>query len=143
MKNYYKVWQQKFFQKKIQNLLQSATRWKFILDWKFITKYDRNLLQSVTGITKCDKIYYKVWQVLQSVTEIYYKVWQVLQSVTIITKCDSTRIKKSYRDKSWYVWTLRQVCSINTRQYFEKKSQSGFSVIVIFLLNVKPYNNKH
>ena len=85
MKNYYKVWQQKFFQKKIQNLLQSATRWKFILDWKFITKCDGNLLQSVTGITKCDK------SLLQSVTgitkcdKIYYKVWQVLQSVTVIT----------------------------------------------------------
>ena len=47
-------------------------------------------------ITKCDKIDYIVWQVLQSVTKFitkcdrYYKVWQVLQSVTIITKWDVT-----------------------------------------------------
>ena len=52
------------------------------------------VLQSVTGITKCDS-YYKVWQALQSVTGItkcdsYYKVRQVLQSVMIITKCVRT-----------------------------------------------------
>ena len=63
-------------------LLQSATAF-------FITKCDglllqsatAFLLQSATGITKCDR-YYKVRQVLQSVTIL-------LQSVTIITKCDS------------------------------------------------------
>ena len=32
------------------------------------------------------KVYYKVHQILQSVTEVYYKVRQVLQSVTIIRK---------------------------------------------------------
>ena len=80
-----------------QVLLQSATAF-------FITKCDGLLLQSATAfllqsatafllqsvtsvITKCDR-YYKVWQ-------FYYKVRQVLQSVTIllqsatgITKCD-------------------------------------------------------
>ena len=42
-------------------------------------------------ITKCDKCYNKLWQVLlQSVTSVVKKVWQVLlQSVTsVITKCD-------------------------------------------------------
>ena len=43
----------------------------------FITKCDRLLLQSASGITKCDKV--------------YYKVRQVLQSVTVITKWDITR----------------------------------------------------
>ena len=47
----------------------------------------RQLLQVFTiyfkFITKCDKCYYKVRQVLQSVTIL-------LQSATIITKCDST-----------------------------------------------------
>ena len=56
-------------------------------------------------ITKCDKCYYKVRQVLQSVTillqsatgitkcdKCYYKVRQVLQSATIITECDSTYV---------------------------------------------------
>ena len=38
-------------------------------------------------ITKCDKCYYTLRQVLQSVT-IDYKVREVLQSETIITKCD-------------------------------------------------------
>ena len=51
------------------DLLQSATA-------LFITKCDGGVLQSATGITKCD------WG--------YYKVRQVLQSATIITKCDST-----------------------------------------------------
>ena len=75
-KVYYKVrWQ----------LLQSATAF-------FITKCDNLLLQlSATAIllqsvasvvTKCDR-YYKV-------RRFYYKVRQVLQTVTIITKCDRT-----------------------------------------------------
>ena len=45
--------------------------------WSVITKCDSFF------ITKCDKCYYKVRQVLQSVTIL-------LQSATIITKCDST-----------------------------------------------------
>ena len=36
----------------------------------FITKCYRLLLQSASGITKCDRLYYKVRQVLQSVTVI-------------------------------------------------------------------------
>ena len=39
----------------------------------FITKCDRLSLQSASGITKCDSVYYKVRQVLQSVTVI--KKW--------------------------------------------------------------------
>ena len=104
-KNYYKVWQ---ILQVIQNILQSVTG---------ITKCDKSLLQSVAGvtsdtgyITKCGKyykvwqkvitkcgrsykwyrIYYKVWQVLQSVTKGYYKVWQELQNAIIITKIDAT-----------------------------------------------------
>ena len=76
-KVYYKVrWQLlqsviAFFTTKCDNLLlQSAT----VI-----------LLQSVTSvITKCDR-YYKV-------RRFYYKVRQVLQSVTIITKCDRTEL---------------------------------------------------
>ena len=34
----------------------------------FITKYDRQLLQSASGITECHRLYYKVRQVLQSET---------------------------------------------------------------------------
>ena len=40
----------------------------------FITKYDRLLLQSASGITKYGRLYYKLRQVLQ--------VWQLLQSET-------------------------------------------------------------
>ena len=36
----------------------------------FITKFDRLLLQNAPDITKCDRIYYKVRQVLQSATVI-------------------------------------------------------------------------
>ena len=81
-KVYYKVrWQ----------LLQSATAF-------FITKCDNLLLQSATAIllqsvtsviTKCDR-YYKV-------RRFYYKVRQVLQSVTIITKCDRTVYKPAFQ----------------------------------------------
>ena len=76
-KAYYKVrWQ----------LFQSVTAF-------FITKCDNLLLQSAAAIllqsvtsviTKCDR-YCKV-------RRFYYKVRQVLQSVTIITKCDRTTI---------------------------------------------------
>ena len=78
-KVYYKVrWQ----------LLQSVTAF-------FITKCDNLLLQSATTILlqsvtsviiKCDR-YYKV-------RRFYYKVRQVLQSVTIITKCDKTNSRR-------------------------------------------------
>ena len=64
-------------------LLQNETENSY---QKFITKYDRGLLQSASSITKCDHCYYNVPQVLQSVTGCYYKVRQVLQSVTFITK---------------------------------------------------------
>ena len=66
---------------------------------KFITKCDRDLLQSALGYYKmrqttvikkllqsAAEVYYKVRQVLQSVTACYYKVCQVLHSVTVITK---------------------------------------------------------
>ena len=44
----------------------------------------QNWLYSVTGITKCDKIYYKVWQVLQSVTII--TKWDVTPFMTVIIR---------------------------------------------------------
>ena len=61
-------------------LLQSLTiqfrrlfRHIFYYKWRqgnFITKCYRLLLQSTSGITKCDRLYYKVRQILQSVTVI-------------------------------------------------------------------------
>ena len=38
------------------------------------------------------EVYYKVRQVLQSVTDCYYKVRQVLQSATVIGKWDVTQV---------------------------------------------------
>ena len=60
----------------------------------------RNIL--VKFITKCDGCSYKVRQrfLWQSVTAYYYKVRQVLQSVTIITKCDRTYIGWDLNAKS-------------------------------------------
>ena len=57
--------------------------------WKsnFITKCDRLLLQSLSGITKSDRL--------------CYEVRQVLQSVTIITKWDVT-----LGSRDWIIWTL-------------------------------------
>ena len=54
--------------------------WQLLQSLTGITKCDKKVLQSATGITKCDK------KLLQSVTCItkcdnYYKVWQLLQSV--------------------------------------------------------------
>ena len=67
----------------ISSLLQSATSvitkcdsfFYYKVRWSVITKCDSFF------ITKCDKCYYKVRQVLQSVTIL-------LQSATGITKCD-------------------------------------------------------
>ena len=42
-----------------------------------VKKCDRSLLQNVPGITKCDRLIYKVCQVLESVTGSYHKVRQV------------------------------------------------------------------
>ena len=61
----------------IKNLLQSITEVYYKV---------HQVLQSTSGITKYDRLYYKVRQVLQSVTGCYYKVRQVLQSVAVITK---------------------------------------------------------
>ena len=60
--SYCKVQQSNFITKYDKLLLQSASG---------ITRYDRLLLQSAQGITKCDGLYYKVRQVLQSVTQIF------------------------------------------------------------------------
>ena len=38
------------------------------------------------------EVYYKVRQVLQSVTEVYYKMRQVLQSVTVLLQSFYTKI---------------------------------------------------
>ena len=62
-----------------------------------ITKCDKLLLQSAPGIGKCDS-YYKVHQLLQSVTDCYYKVHLVLQSVAIITKWDVTHVMLSEKE---------------------------------------------
>ena len=69
----------------ISSLLQSATAF-------FTTNCDGLLLQSATAffITKCYKCYYKVQQVLQSLTIL-------LQSATGITKCDDYYKVRQYR----------------------------------------------
>ena len=69
----YKIFQEKIQKKKKrkknQKLLQSLAD-------EFITKCDRNLLQSASGIAKYDKV--------------YYEACHVLQKVAIITNCGST-----------------------------------------------------
>ena len=69
----------------------------------------RQVLQSVT------KVYYKVRQVLQSVTDCYYKVRQVLQSVTgccykvcqvlqIAAICNTMTVIIYYWVKGWQIY---------------------------------------
>ena len=57
----------------------------------FITKCDRLLLQSMSGITKTDRSYYNVRQVLQSVTVITKRdVTQVISFIlTLVLKAPS------------------------------------------------------
>ena len=71
--------------------------------WSVITKCDSFF------ITKCDKCYYKVRQVLQSVT-IYYKVRQVLQSATIIKVRQYTR---AFFYFCAFLYRSRQICVWN------------------------------
>ena len=52
-----------------------------VLQINFITKCDRLLLQSASGIAKCDRLYYKVRQVLQGVT--VFTKWDVTQELIV------------------------------------------------------------
>ena len=56
--------------RKEKQLLQSVTKKFLHKKIQFFTKCDKKLLQSMSVITKCDKVYYKKRQVLQSVTSI-------------------------------------------------------------------------
>ena len=77
MNNYYLLQSATGWYYKVRqlSLFQSAARWYYKLRQLFYYKVRPALLQSATGITKCDKCYYKVRQVLQSAT--------LLQSVTV------------------------------------------------------------
>ena len=62
----------------------------------FITKCDRLLLKSESGIVKCDRLLLQSASVIKKCNKLYYKVCQVLQSTTGITKSDVTQQSKSY-----------------------------------------------
>ena len=87
-------------------------------------------------IKKCDKLislqiviiyYYKVRQVLRSITDFYYKVWQVLQIVTVIKKSDVTpkyfgilvdflekrRLNYLFTNMSWSFWIVNQLTGLH------------------------------
>ena len=87
-KSYYKMRQKKLLKSyyKVQQ--------KFIA--KCIRKYDWYYKMWQKFVTKCVR-FYKVCQVLQSVTGYYYKVRQILQSVTVITKWDVTHMNDYIR----------------------------------------------
>ena len=74
---------------------------------KLIAKYSRGLLQSVSGIAKCEEVYYKVRQILKSVIDCFdisppgiTKCDRLLlQSTSGITKCGSYyKVKRNIRD---------------------------------------------
>ena len=52
----------------------------------FITKCDRQLLQSASGITKCGRLLLQSASGITKCDKLYYKVLQVLQSAAAITK---------------------------------------------------------
>ena len=56
----------------------------------FITKCDRLVLQSVSGITKCGRLLLQNASGITKGDRIYYKVHQVLKSATVITTRDIT-----------------------------------------------------
>ena len=71
--------------------------------------WDRLLLQSASGIRRCDRLYYKVHQVLQSVTVItkWYVTKQTVLCVCVHTELPVTKFKEEYlqslRDKVSYI----------------------------------------
>ena len=83
-------------------LLQSVTMQFRRLFWhvlyhkvrqsNFITKCDRLLLQGASGITKCDRLSLQNASGITKCDTLYYKVPQVLQSMTVITKWDVTLV---------------------------------------------------
>ena len=65
---------------KVRQLLKNETENSY---YKVITKCDRSLLKSASGITKCDRL------LLQSASGITKSDRLLLQSASGITKCDS------------------------------------------------------
>ena len=99
----------------------------------------QTLLESASGIVKCDRLYYKLLQALQLVTDCYYKVRQVVQSVTDfirkcvryckvwqtllqsasgITKCDNYyKVRRNKETKIWW-WLIDEITSSNSLSNF-------------------------
>ena len=61
--------------------LQSATRVGYKVRWVWDYKVRQNGLQSATGITKCDRVDYKVRQGLQSATGLQSETLQALEKI--------------------------------------------------------------
>ena len=76
------------------------------------------------------QVYYKVRQVLQSVTSCYYKVRQVLQSGTVITKWVVTSVCEERESgcEDWFV---------NVREKKRKKPSCGTNVLILFITSEK------
>ena len=70
-------------------------------------------------ITVCDKKYYKVWQVLQSVTVVTKCDRKLLQSATISTKCDRHykvwQVLQSVIRSYYRVWHVLESVTIITK----------------------------
>ena len=84
----------------------------------FITKYGRLILQSVSGITKCDRLF-----ITKCVR--YYKVWQtLLQSASGITQCDS-----------YYKVRHKRGCKVPSQEVFHQKTKSTSKLSILKLLS--------
>ena len=80
----------------ITKLLQSVTEVYYKI---------RQVLQSASGITKCDRL------LLQSVSGCYYKARQVLQSAAVITKWDITKCESMKLQSNFIEIALWYGCS--------------------------------
>ena len=90
--------------------VESLSKRYYKVRWNYYKLRQLSLLQSAMDftncdsffITKCDTVYYKLRQVLQSAMDLS-QIAQILQSAMIITNCDSTaRLRCLHRrKKNW------------------------------------------
>ena len=87
------------------------TKWYYKVRQLFYYQVRLALLQSATGITKCDECYYKVRQVLQNAT-------------SVITKCDRYYKVRRYYNKVW------RAGGPNLREVLQHVWRLGFPALV-------------
>ena len=124
-------------------LLQSVTiqvRWLFwhISYYKarqsnFITKCERLLLESVSGITKCDRFYYKMHQVLQ-IAAVVTK-WEV----TFVNGVEIYKFKANYSKIDTVPLCLGNISKDFSVDNMKKTGINGSDALTLMLLLLMIY----